>query len=279
MRKAIITVVAIVLVAGMASDLLAVDKTKAPAAKTKIKPLKVVILVGGHGYDTKNFPKAWGGHEDIQCEVWKGKPYTVFDDISKFKYDAILLFNLSSGITDVQKANLLKLLEKGVGLVVWHHALADCQNWPEFEKIAGCRFWMQPGEKDGKKIGKSAAGHANLKMQIASTDHPITKGMKDFEIQGEWYSKQTFTDGINVLVTSDNPKSDKSIAWTVNYKGAKIFGYQSGHDIKVWRHPSVRRLLANGIRWVAGRECINTPLPDPAPAKPKKTSPKRPAKK
>ena len=269
MRKAIGIVMAVVLaasvVAAVSSDLSAEAKAKAPAAAAKAKPLKVVILVGGHGYDTKNFPKAWGGHEDIQCEVWKGKPYTVFDDISKFKYDAILLFNLSSGITDVQKANLLKLLEKGVGLVVWHHALADCQNWPEFEKIAGCKFWMRPGVKDGKKIGKSSAGHARLKMHIANADHPITKGMKDFEIQGEWYKKQTFAKGIGVLVTTDNPKSDKPIAWTVNYKGAKIFGYQSGHDVKVWPHPGFRRLLGNGIRWVAGRPCINTPMADTAP--------------
>ena len=277
MHKAIRTVMAVVLaasvVAAVASYLSAADKAKAPAVKTNAKPLKVVILVGGHGYDKKSFPKAWGGHEDIQCEVWKGKPYTVFDDISKFDYDVVLLFNLSSGITDVQKANWLKLLKKGVGLVVWHHALADCQNWPEFEKIAGCKFWMKPGEKDGKKIGKSTVGHARYKIQIVNADHPITKGMKDFEIQDEWYGKQTFAEGIGVLVTTDQPGSDKTIAWTVNYKGAKTFGYQSGHDIKVWRHPSFRRLLANGIRWVAGRECVNTPLADP-PA-PKKTTPNK----
>ena len=268
MHKAIRIVAAVVLaasvVAAVASDLSAKTETKAkaPPAAAKAKPIKVAIVVGGHGYDRKSFPKAWGGHEDIQCEVWKGKPYTVFDDISKFDYDVVVMFNLSSGITDTQKTNLLKLLKKGMGLVVWHHALANCQNWPEFEKIAGCKFWMKPGEAGGKKIGKSSAGHARLKMQIANADHPITKGMKDFEIQGEWYKKQTFTRDIGVLVTTDNPKSDKPIAWTVNYSGARVFGYQSGHDAKVWTHPGFRRLLGNGIRWVAGRECINTPLAD-----------------
>ncbi|MDP6542742.1 MAG: ThuA domain-containing protein [Phycisphaerae bacterium] len=266
MHKAIITVVAVVLTAGMASDLLAVDKAKAPAAKTQIKPLKVVILVGGHGYDKKNFDKAWGEHKDIQCEVWKDKPYTVFDDISKFDYDVVLLYNLSSGITDVQKANWLKLLKKGVGLVVWHHALADCQNWPEFLKIAGCKFWMKPGKLDGKKVGKSGTGHAIYEMKIANADHPITKGMKDFKIKDESYNKQSFAKGINVLVTTDHPKSDKPIAWTNDYKGAKVFGYQGGHDAKAWTNPGHRRLLGNGMRWVAGRKCINTPMADAAPA-------------
>ena len=274
MHKAIRTVVAVVLavsvVAAVSCNLPAEVKAKAKAKPTtaaaKTKPLKVVILVGGHGYDKKNFHKAWGGHKDIQCEVWKGSPYTVFNDISKFDYDVILMFNLTSAITDTQKANFLKLLAKGVGLVVWHHALANCQNWPEFEKIAGCKFWLKPGVKDGKKIPKSTVGHTRYKIQIANTDHPITKGMKDFEIQGEWYGKQTFADGLDVLVTTDHPASDKPIAWTVNYQGAKIFGYQSGHDVKVWPHPGPRRLLGNGIRWVAGRPCVNTPMTDAAAA-------------
>ncbi len=263
MRKAIGIVAILVLVVsvvGWLSSALGAEAEKAeakpaPAAKPKAKPIKVVILVGGHGYDKKTFPKAWGGHDDIKCEVWKGKPYTVFDDISKFKYDVIIMFNMSGGMTDKQKANFLELLKKGTGLIVWHHALANCQDWPEFEKIAGCKFWLKAGEKDGKKIGKSAAGHGPgmMKMHIADPKHAITKGMKDFEIKDEWYGKQTFVKGINVLVTTDEPKSDKNIAWTHKYSGARVFGFQSGHDVKAWANPGHRQLLAGGIRWVAGR--------------------------
>ncbi|MDP6044665.1 MAG: ThuA domain-containing protein, partial [Phycisphaerae bacterium] len=237
---------------------------RSPETKPAIKPLKVVILVGGHGYDKKNFEKAWGGHADITCEVWKGKPYTVFDDISKFDYDVILMYNLSSGITDKQKTNFLALLKKGVGLVVWHHAMANCQNWPGFEKIAGCKYWLRPGEKECGKVGKSGYAHDRYQMKIAKIDHPITKGMKDFEIDDESYYKQTFAkDHMKVLITTKHPKSDKAIAWTNDYKGAKIFGYQGGHDAKAWTNPGHRRLLGNGIRWVAGRKCINTPMATP----------------
>ena len=256
MNNAVRIVVVLAVVAGavaVSSSGLCAAEAKKPAAAAKADPIKVVILVGGHGYDKKNFPKAWGGHEDIQCEVWKGKPYTVFDDISKFKYDVILTFNLSSGINEKQKANLLKLLAKGTGLVAWHHSLANCQNWPEYEKIAGCKFWMRPGLRDGKKIGRSGTGFGRLKMHIADANHPITKGMKDFEIQDETYNKQTFAEGIHVLVTTEHPKSDKAIAWVHKYSGARVFGYQGGHDAKAWTNPGHRQLLCNGIRWVAGR--------------------------
>lgn len=275
MRKTIGIVAILVLVvsvSGLSSALGAkaekVEAKPAPAAKPQAKPIKVGILVGGHGYDKKTFPKAWSGHDDIQCEIWKGKPYTIFDDITKFKYDVILMYNLSSGITDTQKANFLKLLKKGTGLVVWHHALANCQDWPEFEKIAGCKFWLKAGQKDGKKIGRSAAGHGRekMKMHIADPKHPITKGMKDFEIKDEWYGRQTFVKGIHVLVTTDDPKSDKPIAWTLKYSGARVFGYQSGHDVKAWANPGHRQLLGNGIRWVAGRLDAKTAKPKSAAA-------------
>ena len=144
MSKLIRIITAILLVASI------VSATTDTSAADKAGPIKVVILVGGHGYDQKNFDKAWGGHDDITCEVSKQKPYTLFDDISAFNYDVILMYNLSSGITDKQKENFLALLKKGVGLVVWHHSMANCQNWPEFEKIAGCKYWMKAGEKNGK---------------------------------------------------------------------------------------------------------------------------------
>lgn len=224
-----------------------------PEKQPKAGPIRVVILVGGHGYDQKNFEAAWGGHDDIRCEIWKPKPYTVFDDIAKFDYDVILMYNLTSGITDKQKANFLALLKRGVGLIVWHHALANCQNWPEFERIAGCKFWLGPGERSGKQVGRSGTGFGQLKMHIADPNHPITKGMKDFEIYDETYNKQTFIEGIDVLVTTDHAKSDKQIAWALKYSGARVFGCQSGHDAKAWKNPGFQRLLANGIRWVARR--------------------------
>jgi type 1 glutamine amidotransferase len=244
------------LLAGFAYMLLAVGSVqaseggKAEEAKEKIK---VVILVGGHGYDERGFDVLWNSYDDIECEVWKGGPYTVFDDVSGFHYDAIVMYNLSSGITDIQKQNLLGLLDKGVGLVVWHHALANCQGWPEFEKIAGCRFWLAPSERNGEKIPRSGTGFGKVKMHIKDPVHAITKGMTDFEIEDEPYNGQTFCDDIHVLVTGDHPRSDKQIAWIHNYGKARVFGYQSGHDARAWTNESFQRLMAQGIRWVAGR--------------------------
>ena len=224
----------------------------AESRKAKAKT-RVVILVGGHGYDERGFGELWSSFDDVASEVWKGDPYTVFDDVSDFKHDVIVMFNLSSGITDTQKQNFLKLLDKGVGLVVWHHALANCQDWPEFEKIAGGKFWMKPGKRNGVEIPKSGTGFGMVRMHAEDPDHPITKGMTDFEIEDEPYNQQTFCDDIHVLVAGDHPRSDKQIAWVHNYGKARVLGYQSGHDARAWTNKSFQQVMARGIRWVARR--------------------------
>ena len=251
----------------LSGDLRGAEEGKAMASKAKAGPIKVVILVGGHPYDAKNFDKAWGGHDDIACEVYKDarKPWAIFDDVGEFKYDVILMYTLMGGMSEAQRANLQALLKKGVGLVVWHHALGNCQDWPEFEKIAGGRFWMQDGTRfDGTQQKRSGTGGGTLKMHIEAPDHPITKGMKDFEIRDETYNRQTFTKEIKVLVSCDHPRSDKPIAWVSNYPGMRIFAYQGGHDVKAWVNPGHRRLMAQGIRWAAGRLGDQAPATRPA---------------
>lgn len=215
--------------------------------------IKVVILVGGHAFDQTGFDKLWSGYDDIESRIWKGSPYTAFDDISSFQDDVIVMFNLSSGMTELQKQNFLKLLERGVGLVVWHHALANCQDWPEFERIAGAKFWLEPGDRNGTPIARSGTGGGKVAMHIEDPHHPVTNGLSDFEVTDETYNHQTFCDGIQVLVSTNHPGSDKALAWVHQYGKARVFGYQSGHDAKVWTDDSFRRLLAQGIRWASGR--------------------------
>jgi type 1 glutamine amidotransferase len=228
----------------------AADAEKPSPANAKIK---VVILVGGHGFDQAGFDKFWSGYDDIDSHIWKGSPYSVFDDVSQFKDDVIVMYNLSDGMTEKQKQNFLTLLERGTGLVVWHHALADCQDWPEFEKIAGAKFWLKPGQRGGVQVPGSGTGFGKVKMHIADPDHPITKGMSDFEVTDEPYHHQTFCEGIRVLVSTDHPQSDKAIAWVHQFGKARVFGYQSGHDAQAWTNDGFRRVMGQGIRWAGGR--------------------------
>jgi type 1 glutamine amidotransferase len=45
----------------------------------------------------------------------------------------------------------------------------------------------------------------------------------------------------------------KTIAWTRQYKNARVFCYQSGHDNQAYANPNFRKVVARGIHWLAGR--------------------------
>ena len=57
----------------------------------------------------------------------------------------------------------------------------------------------------------------------------------------------------HILLTTDDPQSMKSIAWTRCYKKARVFCFQSGHDQRAYANPSFRLVIGRGIQWVAGR--------------------------
>jgi type 1 glutamine amidotransferase len=77
--------------------------------------------------------------------------------------------------------------------------------------------------------------------------------LADFTVDDETYNHQTFTKDIHVLLTTDHPASDKTIAWAHEYGKARVFGYQSGHDDRTWNNESFRQVMDRAIQWTAGR--------------------------
>lgn len=227
----------------------------APAPAADKPRTRVLLITGGHGYDVKNFAKAYDGFDDLAVDVRTDKaPNAVFDDLADFKYDVIVLYNFNNKITDRQRENFLKLLDRGVGLVVWHHGLAAYPDWPEFEKIAGIKYFLKPEQRGGTTHRPSGWKHdQKMPIKVADKDHPITRGLADFDIEDETYNRQQHAPDNHVLLTTDHPDSDKPIAWTRNYGKARVFGCQLGHDAKAWANESFRKVFSQGIRWAAGK--------------------------
>ncbi|GAG19771.1 unnamed protein product, partial [marine sediment metagenome] len=132
------------------------EKPKAAKPAEAKKKLRVLVVTGGHGYDKKRFPKTFEGHDDIEFKIQGGSP---FENISAWKYDAMVLFNFKQKISKTQRANFLKLLKDGVGLVVMHHAIAAYPGWLEYEKIIGATYVLKAVERDGVKYARPVWKH------------------------------------------------------------------------------------------------------------------------
>ena len=226
-----------ILVAGLAT---AAEPTQAASGKK----IKLLVIAGGHGYPVEPFRAVFRNFHDMDCTfVEEKKGGEAFHDISHFPYDAILLYNFEKNPSQQERENFLKLLDRGVGLVILHHAIYGYRtSWPEFQKIVGVTSWLT-ASKDG----------VHYKIHIADPNHPITKGLSDFPIHDEVYQGHGLDPKMHVILSTDEPSNSKHIAWVHKYRNAPVCYFQLGHDEHAYNDPHFQTVLGQAIRWVAGR--------------------------
>jgi len=229
-------------------------EAKAAGEPTPGRKIKVLMITGGHGYNEKEFPKIFAGADDIAVTFFPQKVGgEAFQNIDDWKYDVVLLYNFNQRINESEQANFLKLMDKGVGLIVLHHAMAAYPDWREFRTLGGGKFYLKPTPEEGATRGSGVKFGVNMKVRAADADHPITKGLEDFTIHEEAYNHYWVDPQAKVLLTTEEPSSDKVLAWAKTYRKARVFGMQLGHDEKAWACPGFRTVLVRAVRWTAGR--------------------------
>jgi hypothetical protein len=223
-----------------------------PAAKK----LHVAVLTGGHPFVVADFLKLFQGYPDISYQHFPQKVGgEIFDDIAHWPFDVIVLYNFNQQITPKQQANFLKLLDKGVGLVVLHHAIGAYTNWPLFARIAGFQYHPKPWQQNGVQMARGGWKEGvQFKVHVADPNHPITRGLKDYDLLDETYCRFSVDPNVHALLTTDEPTSDKTIGWAKTYGSARVFFMQSGHGRTAYENPNYRTLVVRAIRWTAGTE-------------------------
>ncbi len=162
-------------------------------------------------------------------------------------YEVIVftMYNRSNKpINDEAKENLLNFVKGGKGFVVTHLASASFKEWEEFGELCG-RHWV---------MGTSGHGpRSQFDADIANSDHPITKGLKDFKIFDELYAKLQGEGEINVLVTSDSDwsKQTEPLLFTKSYGEGRVVHDAFGHDRKAIMNPIHKTLLIRSCEWAA----------------------------
>jgi type 1 glutamine amidotransferase len=155
-------------------------------------------------------------------------------------------------------AMLQKLMDQGAGFVNLHYAV----DYPpkQGETILS---WM------GGYYDAAISTNPHWKADFRSLpDHPVTRGVKPFAIDDEWYFNMRFVEGLkNVTpilraVPPDNkrgtadakkhPGREEIVAWTYDRpNGGRGFGFTGGHNHRNWADENFRRLVVNAILWTA----------------------------
>ncbi len=241
---------------------------------------KIVFIAGhpSHGY---------GAHEhNAGCDLLARSLKTAMPEVQVEVYhngwpnnnkpledaDAIVMYCDGGGghMVLAHKNEVDALAKRGVGIVCLHYAVEVPKEngGPEFLNWLGGYF----------ETNYSVNPHWRAKFD-KFPDHPITRGVKPFEIHDEWYYHMRFRpemQGVTPILTamppadtlsrpdgthSGNPdvrravlenKEPQHVAWaSENPGGGRGFGFTGGHDHWNWGDPNFRKLVLNAILWTA----------------------------
>ena len=225
-------------------------------AQTAEAPKKnVLVITGGHSFEREPFYTMFRDNPDITftaAEHAKGSA-TAWERGGLTNFSAVVLYDMPPAITDVQRANILSLFQRGTGLVVLHHALASFQSWPDYERIIGGRYPQPP--KGQPAVSDKVGYQHDVEVTVAVLDngHPITAGIPSFTVRDEIYWGYRVGADTHPLLTTSHPKSGKPLMWTRNEGKSRIVYLQLGHDRFTFDTPAYRTLLARSINWVSER--------------------------
>jgi hypothetical protein len=159
------------------------------------------------------------------------------------EYDTVVFYHmLMPGPEGPIKTTLERVGMTEQGIVVLHHALLAHPEWGLWSEVVGIanrKFWFYHDQQ--------------IKVQVANTQHPITRGLQSWEMVDETYTMADADEGSEILLTVDHPKSMRTIGWTRQFKKSRVFCLESGHDNQAWANPNFREVLHRGISWSARR--------------------------
>ena len=216
--------------------------------------VRVAVVTGGHDFEREPFSALFGALEGIE---WRevSQPAAneeLYTAEGAASYDVLVWYDLSPAIADPQKAALMEVLQRGKGLVVLHHALADYQDWPEALEIIGGRYYLAPATRDGREVPASTYRHdVEVPVRVADAEHPVTAGLADFVLRDEVYGGYEVLPRVHPLLTTDQPESSPILAWAHMWGNSRVVAIQPGHGRSSYEDPNYRRLLLQAIRWVA----------------------------
>ncbi len=221
----------------------------------KAADIKAVLVTGGHGFDKRVVLPFFKGLEGIDVVQAQQRDHSeLFEDIADWPYDVIVLYNMTREISAKRQKNFIELLDKGVGVVALHHSMGAFPYWSEYPKIIGVKYYSERYIKGGVEHAPCTYQHdVDFTMHVEDPDHPIMRGLSDFEVHDETYKGSDFEPDNHVLLTTDHPASDKFVAWVRTYRNAKVCTIQMGHGPQIFTHDAYRRLVTQAIRFCAGK--------------------------
>lgn len=259
----------------------------------QLKPKRIVLIPGGASHGSGDHEHRAGcllfakclagvpGVEVITTSGWPTEPSVLAGA------DAIVIYSDGGGghpaIQGDRLGQLASAIEAGAGLGAVHYAV-------EVPVDRGGKEWLD-------WIGGYFETHWSVNpFWVADfkvlPDHPVTRGVRPFQLRDEWYYHMRFQAGMKGVTPilsalppastlerrdgphSNNPhvrkavlenKEPQHVMWVYERPdGGRGFGFTGGHSHSFWGNDDFRKVVLNAILWIAKvevpRNGVDTPI-------------------
>lgn len=216
---------------------------------TSGKPIQILLVTGGNKRSPESFLDIFYSMKNIRVDTLsqpRANEALLSDSIHK--YDALVFYDMTQPITELQKEKFIGLTKKGTGLVFLHHSLVSYQEWPEFKHIVGGKYYDKKHDYPAELLS-NFKHDLTLHVKVINPWHPVIRGIDDFTILDEGYSNIEVIPGITPLLSTDHPDCTGIIAWANEYNNSRIVYLLPGHDDHAYTNVNYRALIYNAIQW------------------------------
>ena len=160
---------------------------------------RVLVVTGGHEYDTTNFIRMWDRMDGIQYDTLvQPSANKLYGQKAMDQYDVIVYYDMFQDITAEQKTAFIRMLEEGKGIFFLHHSIASYQTWEEYLHILGAHYSQDTSGYQEK---------LEIPVRIVDSEHPVTHGLPDFTLFDETYFNVRVLPGLKPLLETNHPQS------------------------------------------------------------------------
>ncbi|MEM6625940.1 MAG: ThuA domain-containing protein [Pseudomonadota bacterium] len=258
--------------------------------------LNALVSVRGHPFERDAFGDVFADMEGVATSfVDQPAASQLMNPDSLAAYDALVLYDMpgldfmhpdAPGYVEPSiglKEGLAAALDKGIGVVAMHHAIAGWPAWPEYGDWLGGRFLYRPGDVRGASSPDSGYRHEvthtiSASPNLADVFTPLVEGVDaPFQLKDELYLSNVFEDDVFPLWTSDHvfedrgfysaslavqgdmfsnkgwshPKGSNLVGWVKRAGNSPLVYLQFGDGPETYSDPNFKRCIENALHWVA----------------------------
>lgn len=214
----------------------------------------IVLISGEYEYMSTNtlpaFKQFLESNYALQCVYLERKGEQIPGLEALKKADLSIFFIRRMTLPEEQLSLIKDYANSGKPLIGLRTASHSFENWKEFDNVVlGGNYHNHYGN----------ALVATARVNPEAPGHPILKNVaKEFETAGSLYKTSPLAKGATLLLTgSITNQPPEPMAWTHNYKGARVFYTSLGHP-KDFDNPAFRTMLVNAVFWA-----LDQPVPLP----------------